>query len=144
MKKLFTAFLCLLVVAGCRITINDLQGLWTLQSIRPLASGVQNPWTSLLDTMDVRIYFSENGDLKIFFVKDGDVTFRLGSFILLEKEKQLDIRDTGIIFNPRGELLDVISLNKKELQLEGRYYVHPIAPSAPEDSFLLAAWQLIR
>ncbi len=144
MKKTLGIVAIFTIISACSISIDDLQGLWKVEMISRKNDDSFDHWKKLLDTTDVKVYFSEEGDLKTFFVIGDSVTFSLGSFILLEKDEKLQIDDTSPIFNPRGNALEIVSFSSDEMQLEGRYYLQELIPSVPADSFITAEWVLTK
>lgn len=142
MKHLLALLLFSFAIAGCsRVSQDRLEGNWDLVSLEEKGSGGTELWNNLLDTIDVKVSFLSSALVKTFYFEgDSLIGFSSGDYILLEEEKQVVISDTSLIFNAHGLPLDVISLKKNEMILEGKYYLHAISPSLPADTFITLEW----
>lgn len=142
MKFFFALLLFSLVFAGCsRVSQDRLEGNWDLVSMEEKGSGGTELWNNLLDTIDIKASFLASGTVKTFYFEgDSLIGFSNGDYILLEDDKQLVISDTSLIFNGHGLPLDVTSLQKDEMMLEGKYFLHAINPAVPADSFITLQW----
>lgn len=142
MKYFFALLLFSLAFAGCsRVSQDRLEGNWDLVSMEEKGSGGTELWNNLLDTIDVKVSFLSSGVVKTFYFEgDSLIGFSNGDYILMQEEKQLVVSDTSLVFNAHGLPLDITSLKKSEMILEGKYFLHAINPVWPADSFITLQW----
>lgn len=142
MKYGITLLLFTMLLTGCsRVSQDRLEGSWNLISMEEKGQGNTAIWSNWLDTTEVKVSFFSNSLVKCFyFENDILVGFSNGDYILLADEEQIAISDTGLVFNPHGTPIDITSLKKDEMILEGKYFLHAVNPSLPTDSFITLEW----
>lgn len=142
MKNCIALLFCSMVIAGCsRVSQDRLEGNWNLVSMEQKSGGSTDIWENWLDTTEVKVSFLSDGVVKSFYFEaDSLIGFSSGDYILLEDEKQLVISDSSLVFNGHGLPLDVTSLKKSEMILEGKYFLHAVNAALPVDSFITLEW----
>jgi len=142
MKHAICLLLFSIALTSCsRVSQDRLEGNWNLVSMEQKGSGSVDIWENWLDTTEVKVSFLSDGLVKSFFFEDEVlIGFSTGDYILLEEEKQIAISDTGLVFNPHGTPLDIITLKKSEMILEGKYFIHRVNAALPVDSFITMKW----
>ncbi len=142
MKNSIALLLFSIAFAGCsRVSQDRLEGNWNLVSMEQKSGGSTDIWKNWLDTTEVKVSFLSDGVVKSFYFEaDSLVGFSSGDYILLEDEKQLVVSDSSLVFNAHGLPLDVASLKKNEMILEGKYFLHAVNAALPVDSFITLKW----
>lgn len=141
MKKLISLLLVILALSCSKVTQKRLEGIWKVTDISEISGDNAQHWKDLLATTQVKAAFYHEGGIKIFyFVNDLLTNLESGAYLLSEEDGKLTIDIAGEIFNPRGHPLDVTSLHRKSLTLEGRYYLRFLDSLAPLDSFITLRW----
>ncbi len=142
--KCFLVSAIIFFTAACsKVTEKRLQGSWQVKEIKEIPDDLFGIWTNWLDTTTVKVVFSDDAEIKTFYLGADTLSgFSAGTYVLDEAEENLFITDISILFNPKGSALAVTLLRRNKLVLEGKYYLNAIAPSLPPDSFMVLQWTL--
>ena len=141
MKSHILFLLVACILSSCsKISQERLEGTWKVKEIKE-KSGSIDVWNHLLDSTEVKVAFLSDASVKTFYFEDDSlVSYSSGAYLLFPEEEQLVVSDTSLIFNSHGLPLKITGLKKKEMTLEGKYYLNGITPALPADSFALLEW----
>jgi len=142
MRNLITLALLFLIFSACsKVSQKRLEGTWRVKEIKEIPNDALNTWQNLLDTLEVRVVFYQDGIIKTFYFYNDLLTdVSIGNYLLAEEDEKLTIDLSDLIFNAQGFPFDVTSLRRNSMTLQGRFYLNTVIPTVPADSFATLQW----